>query len=255
MPYFWYIFFGLAPSIIWLLLFLLNDKYPEPKKMILKVFFYGMLAAIIVVFLVALPYELIAAKIAESSLVESPEAFLVLVSVIASIIIAPVSEELAKYLVVRLKIIAHSEFDEPVDAIIYMIVAALGFSATENLLYLSEYLLDQAVTDPYPLTFAITRFTGATILHALCSGLVGYYIAMSFFNLKNRAKLILKGLLIAMALHGLFNFFMLRIQESIRLEQFSFAFFTAYIVLLVVMAVFLSQGFKKVKKLKSVCKI
>lgn len=252
MPYFWYIFFGLAPSIIWLLLFLLNDKYPEPKKMILKVFFYGMLAAIIVA-LVGAVIKIIF-NIEPGSFI-SIGGFVLPAAFLTSVIMAPPLEETAKYLVVRLRIIAHSEFDEPVDAIIYMIVAALGLSAAENLMYLSKYLIDHTVTDPYPLIFAVTRFTGATILHALCSGLLGYYIAMSFFNLKNRTKLIVKGLLMAMVFHGLFNFFMLRIQESARLGQFSIAFFTAYIVLLVVMAVFLSQGFKKVKKLKSVCKI
>ncbi len=40
-----YIFFGLAPSFIWLLFFLRKDAHPESNPMILKIFFYGMLAA------------------------------------------------------------------------------------------------------------------------------------------------------------------------------------------------------------------
>ena len=203
----------------------------------------------------AVPVALIGEAVRESGLFDSLGNFLLVpVIFITAFIFFPVLEELAKYLVIRLKIIAHSEFDEPVDAMIYMIIAALGLAAAENLLKLTPYLWGEIV-DPGPFWFAITRFTGATILHALCSGLVGYYLAMSIFNLKNRVKLILKGLLIAMALHGLFNFFMLKIIESIRQEQLSATFFTAYVVLLVVMAVFLSRGFKKVKKLKSVCQI
>jgi RsiW-degrading membrane proteinase PrsW (M82 family) len=138
-----------------------------------------------------------------------------------------------------------------------MIIAALGLAAAENLLFL--YLLE-----PDPLRFATMRFIGATILHALCSALVGYYIALSFFNLKNKLKLILKGLLMAILLHGLFNFSIIKISESIAeingqliiTDQQSFITFSfALIALLIGLAIFVIYGFKKVKKLKSVCKI
>ncbi len=41
-----YVFFGLAPSIIWLLFFLRKDHHPESNSMVLRIFFWGMLATI-----------------------------------------------------------------------------------------------------------------------------------------------------------------------------------------------------------------
>ena len=51
MPFSIYIIFGLAPSIIWLLFYLRKDSHPESNRMVLKIFFYGMLAALPAVFL------------------------------------------------------------------------------------------------------------------------------------------------------------------------------------------------------------
>jgi len=41
-----YIVFGILPSLIWLSFYLRRDVNPEPKLMILKIFFYGMLASL-----------------------------------------------------------------------------------------------------------------------------------------------------------------------------------------------------------------
>ena len=49
MLYFLYLVFGVLPSIIWLLFFLREDAHPESNRMILKVFFYGIIAAFIAV--------------------------------------------------------------------------------------------------------------------------------------------------------------------------------------------------------------
>ena len=41
-----YIIFGTLPSLIWLFYYLAKDLHPEPKKMILKVFLYGVIITI-----------------------------------------------------------------------------------------------------------------------------------------------------------------------------------------------------------------
>ena len=238
MDYFWYIFFGLAPSIIWLLFFLLHDRHPESERMVLKIFLYGIVAAVVVV-LADYAIKMIG-NIDESSLI-SIGGFVFPWVFLSAVMVAPILEEIAKYLVVRLKVIRHSEFDEPVDAMIYMIVAALGLAAAENLLYLAAFDVD-------PLFFSAIRFIGATFLHALCSAIVGYYLALSFFNLKNRFKLICTGLLMAIVFHGLFNFFMIKFSGG------SDLFGIALVLLLAGLAIFVIYGFEKVKKLKSVCK-
>jgi RsiW-degrading membrane proteinase PrsW (M82 family) len=46
----------------------------------------------------------------------------------------PINREIFKYLVVRFKVIKNPAFDEPTDIMLYMIIAALGFAAVENIL-------------------------------------------------------------------------------------------------------------------------
>ena len=266
MTYFWYIFFGLAPSIIWLLIFLIQDHHPESKRMILKIFFYGIIAAIFVV-LIGIGWGVIFSQLFYllDNLLIIPanilEVSVLAATILTTIAFSPVVEEIAKYLVVRWAVIRHPEFDEPIDAMIYMIVAALGLAAAENTLFL---FLN--ITGGFgPLGFAAIRFVGATILHALCSGLVGYYVAMSFFDLKNKARLIRKGLLMAIFLHGLFNFSIIMIGGGMKMldSQSSVSngftliviFSIVLVSLLVGLAYFIINCFKKVKKLKSVCKI
>jgi len=152
-------------------------------------------------------------------------------------------EEGVKYLVIKKKVLRDPEFDEPVDAMLYMIIAALGFAALENLLILlplntTFQLFETAV-------ISTVRFVGATFLHALCSGLIGYYIALSFLQPKNRARVVAQGIGLAVLLHGLYNFSIMKIEGNSK--------FIIPIVILIGLAVFISLGFKRVKKLKSIC--
>ena len=105
---------GLAPGIFWLWYFYRKDKLePEPKHLIIKTFFLGMVSAVPAIIL------------------ETPFKGLLL-----TVIAAPVIEEYLKYFVVRRTIYNHAEFDEPMDGIIYAAAAALGFASAENTLYL-----------------------------------------------------------------------------------------------------------------------
>lgn len=226
MIYPWYIFFGIAPSIIWLLIFLKKDSHPESNRMILKIFFYGALATI--------PAALVEVGIGSFPIGEILY-FMVGVALV---------EEVFKYLVVKKRVVESSEFDEPVDAMLYMIIAALGFAAVENILNMFLLLKPQYFFDAF-LVGGI-RFVGATFLHALCSGLVGYYLALSFLYTKRRFKMIAKGLLIAVLLHGFYDLSIIKIEGMAK--------FIIPIIILIFLSIFVSLGFQKVKKLKSICK-
>ena len=41
------IILGLAPGIIWLLFYLRKDSHPESNRMIIKIFFYGMMITLL----------------------------------------------------------------------------------------------------------------------------------------------------------------------------------------------------------------
>jgi len=155
-------------------------------------------------------------------------------------------EELLKYWVVKKEVLNHAEFDEPIDALLYMIIAALGFAAAENILILCS--LGPTFLFGNVLIVSILRFWGATFLHVLASGVIGYSLALSVFETKKKVRLLSSGIIAATLLHGFYNFSIMELQGS-------FASLLAPIVILIGLAIFLALAFKRLKKMKSVCKI
>lgn len=235
MSYFLLIVFALSPSLIWLIFFLRKDSHPESNRMVLRIFLYGALAAIPAIFLELGAFQEF------KKLPLSP----FLITILNVFIGVALIEEVLKYLVVKKKVISNSEFDEPVDAMLYMIISALGFAAFEN--FLIFFSLAPTFIVQGALALSAFRFVGATLLHALCSGLVGYFLALSFFEIKKGERLIFLGLGIAILLHSLFNFSIMMTEGDIR--------FIVPVIILIGLALAVSLGFKKLKKMASVCKI
>lgn len=234
-----YIFLGILPSIIWLLFYLRKDSHPESNIMVIKIFIYGMLTAIIaagveLAFLWGIPLL--------TNNLPKPPSFLsfILYHFVAIALI----EEYLKYLTVKLKVLKNPEFDEPVDAMLYMIIVALGFAALENILVLfpTGKLLIETIS------ISVFRFISATFLHALASGIIGYFLALSLFKTEKRFQLISFGMLTATILHGIYNIFIIKTGDN-----FYFLFIPT--ILLTLMAIFVSWGFRRLKKIKSVCQI
>lgn len=236
MNYLLYLIFGLAPSIIWLSFYLRKDAHPEPKRTVLKIFFLGMGVAV----LAALIENLV--SIGFSKLNGSK----ILVQIGYIFLGVALVEEFLKYLVVENKYfgaLGESEFDEPLDVMLYMIISALGFAALENVLLFFYGNLQFFET----LLVSVLRFIGATFLHALCSGSLGFFMALSFFERKKRRPLLFTGFTIATLLHGFYNFSIMKITGGLR--------FLLPVLILGSLAVFVSFGLKKLKKIKSICKI
>ncbi|GAI53534.1 unnamed protein product, partial [marine sediment metagenome] len=85
----------------------------------------------------------------------------------------------------------------------------------------------------------------------------GYFLALSFFEPKKRLKLIIKGIVIATLLHGLFNISIIGVEEGLS-SQNSLLLTSSVISLVIILsglAFFVSFGFRKLKKMASVCKI
>ena len=235
MSYSLYIFFGTLPSFIWLLFYLRTDTHPESNKMILKIFVFGMLIAIPAILL-------------ETGLLDIFQDLTLpaILSLFLRVFIAvALIEEILKYSVVKTKVLDHPEFDEPIDVVLYMIIAALGFATVENILILFSlgpvFLLEDVFL------VSVFRFWGATFLHALCSGVLGIFLALSIFETKKGKMLFAIGLGMVSLLHGLYNFSIMNTEGIL-----SWLIPTSILVLL---AIFLFKGFRKLKKLKSVCKV
>lgn len=164
------------------------------------------------------------------------------------VFIAPIVEEFLKYGVVRFKILKHSEFDEPLDAMLYMIIAALGFAAIENLLLIFQ----QPMLEFKDALILITlRFLSATLVHALASGTIGYWLALSLRNPEKRLSLLAKGFAIAIFFHAGYNYLIWLFDNP----AFSYLSFILIAALIASMALIVSRSFMNLKRSHAICKI
>ena len=153
------------------------------------------------------------------------------------------------YVILRLKVINSPHLDEPLDVMLYMVVAALGFAAVENILYLFPPMgpmpFDQLV---WKTAFILViRFVGATFLHTLCSAVIGYSLAISFCEVKMKRTTIAAGIIMAVLLHGIYDFSIMTLD--------GYAKFAIPIIVIITLAFLVFSGFEKLKKMKSICKI
>ena len=222
---------GLIPSLVWMIFFYHQDCHPEPKYLITKTFLMGIIIAPLAVFLQwgfenfihGSSLGLINYFLADGSLFFLWAAFV---------------EEFVKYYAVRIIALHDAAFDEPVDAMVYMMMAGLGFAAIENILYLFSAIHNGIQTT---LVVWALRSVGSTLLHALSSGLVGYFLALSWFFQHHRRKLLFTGLVIATLFHFTFNLFLAAADNELRGLLLS-------VGLLCVMAFLVFLLFDKIKK-------
>jgi len=213
---------GILPPLLWLFFWLREDRlHPEPKKYILRSFIFGMIAV-----LIAIPFERFTYGLfAGAGLVLLSWSFI---------------EEILKYIGAYFGGLYTKALDEPIDAVIYLVTAALGFSALENIFF----LLNPAAGGSLALGLVTTniRFIGATLLHTVASGTIGVAMALSFY--KGRGAKILYwtvGMLIAIGLHALFNYFILEKGGGSLLTIFAFVWLAVILLILF---------FEKIKRIR-----
>lgn len=194
------VFFGLLPSLTWLIFYLQEDsKHPEPLGMIVYAFILGGFATF---FVLAIQYLF---------------RFHVIGGVVAAnhpfeLLIFSAIEEIAKFLAVFWFISKRKEFDEPLDAMIYMVVVALGFAAVENIFSIGQQgaSLIVGIDALAKVEILALRFFGATLLHSLASAIVGYHWGWAIFSPKKSVKRGLAiGLTLAILVHATFNWLIL----------------------------------------------
>lgn len=243
MTYVLLLLFALAPSFIWLAFYLRKDSHPEPNRMIIKIFLAGMLITIPAIYMETFLEGFFMGFKLSSTM------FLFIYFFIGIALV----EELLKYLVVRVGVFSNPALDEPLDVMLYMIIAALGFAALENIFLLFGLIQTYTVSDVFLVN--IIRFLQAVLLHALASGLLGYFLALSLVRsqtsntkksgFKQQPLLFLTGLSLATLLHGLFNFYIFTVGS----QNFFLLFLP--IIPLAAVGAFISFEFRNLKKLWS----
>lgn len=216
--------FGLLPGFAWLIFYFTEEPHPEPKRLIALTFFAG----------IAFGFFTIAIEEIFNNTVSGWGVQMVS---IASLLGLALIEEVMKFGAAYFAVGKSPLLDEPVERMLYMIVAAMGFATLENIGAITNVSLaaTQAALASVALQTASLRFVGATLLHSLTSGIVGYHWALGLARKKLWQNLTI-GFAIATVLHALFNYLILNYGNI------------AYaVLLLVIVGFFVLNDFEKLK--------
>jgi RsiW-degrading membrane proteinase PrsW (M82 family) len=172
-----YIFLSFLFPFLWIFYFYKKDKHPEP------IFW------LIIAFLLGISSALISYYFEKNIFLEEKWLRYLLFAFL---------EEFFKFFVVWLFIFPQKVFDEPIDAMIYMMFSALGFAFFENLILALGPATNNVVV------ILLYRFFGANLLHILASSLIGYGYA--FFVKTRRIFPLALSFLSGTILHFLYNY-------------------------------------------------
>lgn len=185
--------FAAIPSVFWLGYFYLQDRNePEPKQLVGGVFILGACVAAPLANFVGDLIPMAGADLDPLSVNR----------VLKNVLLIGMVQEMAKYVVVRYTIYNHDELDEPMDGIVYMMAAGIGFATAQNYHHLAS--LGGSVV----LSQAAMNTVINTLAHACFAGVLGYALGRAKFSkappLARGARLFL-GLCAAAALNGMFT--------------------------------------------------
>ena len=170
---------AVAPPLLIVAYIIKADRFPEPKGTCFLTFVAG---TIIIV-----P----AAILNDKLIPDASYAYL-----------AGFTEETLKFLTIYFYVSRNTNFDEPMDAIVYGTLVSLGFAMFENLQYVYY-------SGGSPDAVAIIRAFTAIPLHACCGIIMGYYFGLYMFKNKDTLNLF-KSLFFAIGFHAVYNYFATR---------------------------------------------
>jgi RsiW-degrading membrane proteinase PrsW (M82 family) len=179
---------GILPALFWLWFWLKEDPHPEPRRVLMATFFGGMIVvggALIAEYLISLYF-----------------------SGAIMLLFWAFSEEFLKYFAAWRIALTKPSFDEPIDALVYLITAALGFASLENILFSLKSFSSTGLL--FGFITSNLRFIGATLLHTASSAIVGASIAFCFFHKEKMKYNVIGGIILATVLHFAFNYFIIK---------------------------------------------
>ena len=178
----------IAPSVIILLYFFLSDKFKEPKGTIALVFVLGVL--------ICFPAGILNTFMTDNF--GNAENY----NDLTYSFFGPAwTEEILKFLVLYLIVLRRNEFNEPMDGIVYGVVASLGFATYENY----DYVFRLAeVWEIAPEQMALWRSYSAVPMHGLNGCIMGFYFGMFAFSADK--KFLYRSLYVPYILHGIYNY-------------------------------------------------
>ena len=176
--------FAILPVVLLMIYIYRMDKYQkEPIKSLAKAFVGGMIAIPLdFVFVDIIAYFLGGTSFSGTHF-------------FSAFFKAGIPEELSKFLIFMIFIWRDKNFDEYFDGIIYATFIGLGFACVENIGYVYQFGMGTAVVR------ALLSVPG----HFLFGVVMGYFFSLAKFQPAKRGTYLLSGLLLAMLIHGLFD--------------------------------------------------
>jgi len=179
-----------APGIFWMWLIYRWDRYqPEPRWLVVRTFLWGMVIVIPIAFI-----ELL--LMFGRPLFPGFEKLSLTDIAYQAFIVAGVTEELGKFVIVRLITYKSVYFDESTDGIVYSSATALGFASLENLFYMLSHGWG----------VILVRGPISTLAHVLFSVIWGYPLALQKIKHPRASLYLWLGLAGSAVAHGIFDF-------------------------------------------------
>jgi len=206
------------PGLLILTYFIFSDRFKEPKKVIITTFILGMVIGYPAGYLNYYIEQIFSnGNIINDALVGGAFA-------------GALVEEILKFLILYFYIFKHKEFNEPMDAIVYGIVASLGFALNENYDYVYN-LAEQFKATSWEI--ALARSYSAIPMHAACGVIMGFYFGQNYFIEQGRSFSL--ALIVPIIIHGSYNF----------LLSFNGIYAQAIVVLAIIFCFFLHKVAKQ----------
>lgn len=178
-----------APALAFCGYVIHKDRFDkEPKWLMLMAFCFGVFST----FPAAIASELGSNFIGKDGNIINTALF--------AFLVVGLSEEFAKFFFLRYILFNRTEFNEPMDGIVYAVMIGMGFAAFENVLYVSDGGIG----------VALGRMVTAIPAHAIFAVIMGYNVGLAKFDLTHKSELIRRGLIYPVLLHGAYDFFLLQ---------------------------------------------
>lgn len=200
------IFFAFLPPIIFVVWFRNSERFErEPWQQVFRAFLWGAFIGVIVAVILSgvLSFILLGAagllRHLHVGIADALDAQLDIGLLLLIVVVAPLTEEFAKGLgIFRVQ----ADINEVEDGIVYGASAGLGFAATENLLFGAVALAAGGLGAG--LFLIMVRSFSSALLHASATSAFGYGVAVRKLV---PGKTLLPFYLLAVLMHGSFNFF------------------------------------------------
>lgn len=145
-----------------------------------------------------------------------------------SFIVASLTEETFKFLILVIVYWANKNYNERFDGIVYGVFVSLGFALIENVLYIFNPIVGGIETGMARAIFSVPA-------HGFFGVSMGYYLSISKFG-KRKKSYFLLAFLVPFIIHGLYDFILLSQFKFYRIIFYVFLFFLWFL------------GFKKMEK-------